>query len=367
MKNYVILDLYLGDSGKGKISDYLSSLEGAKAVIRFNGSNNAGHTIKHENKTYKTHCVPSGVLHPHIINLIGQGCNINIHKLLEEINCFPNAKIFISSNAHVITENHIQRDIEQEKIYSIGSTKQGVSPSYQDKYARKGIRNGYFLLNENEFNEKIKKLGINEQTKEEYIKLYNQAKELIKPYVKTNCNQFVNELLKQGGVVFEGAQGTYLDIDMGDYPFVTSSNTTIGSVFTGTGANPKLVDCVIGVFKAYSTYVGTNNSFKDLPEAIGNKLCELGHEYGTTTGRKRRVGWLDLDAINNACEINGVDKCIMTKLDILSHLDIYKLIHNGEEQSFDNKKSFMNYLSNNIKSPIWAVGVGPERKDLYFI
>ncbi len=363
MNNTVVLDLFLGDSGKGKIVDYLA--QNAKAVIRFNGSNNAGHTIKVDGETYKTHCVPSGVLYSNVTNIIGQGCAINPEKLLEELAAFKNSIVFISSSAHVILPTHIETDIARESKFSIGSTKQGVAPVFSDKALRKGMRYGDFLLSPSEFQEHIIKLGLTENEIDIYKNVYNLYHKDIAKYVIKDSYKFVNLLLKQGGVVFEGAQGTYLDVDIGDYPFCTSSHTTIGAVFTGTGANPQLVKDVIGVFKAYGSYVGTSKDFPDIQDkTINDKLCELGQEYGTTTGRKRRLCWLNLDMINEACEINGVTRCVMTRLDTLEQLGVYKALYKNKEHTFSNSAKFLDFIKKHLSAPLWAIGTGPNRKDL---
>lgn len=382
MTNTVVLDLFLGDSGKGKIVDYLAST--AAGVIRFNGSNNAGHTLKVNNQVFKTHAVPSGVLYKHTTNFIGHGCIIDPFVLNKEIQDFKkiNPKIFISGNAHIILPYHIALDTFREQTRGIGSTKRGVSPAYEAKAGRYGLQYRDLFLSRQAFENKLSLIFDTKQTKQA-LEVYDQLGKILRPHIIEDSIEFIHDLASKGSLVFEGAQGTYLDIDIGEYPFVTSSNCTIGAVLTGTGLNLKQIHQVIGVVKAYGSYVGTNNTFNDIQQQdLNDKLCELGQEYGTTTGRRRRLCWLDLDKINTAIKINGPDKLVITRMDTLGQLPKVFLKHNNELIEFSpwgdlqNIKSyselpssaqhFLNYIENTTKSPIWAIGTGASRDQLLF-
>ena len=381
MTNTVVLDLFLGDSGKGKIIDYLA--ETANSVIRFNGSNNAGHTLKLDGQIYKTHALPSGVLYPHITNFIGHGCIINPIQLLKEIETFKsfNSKIFISGNAHMVLPYHIVDDIEREKVRGVGSTKQGVSPAFQAKVGRSGIQYKDLLLSREEFWEKATFLLPILSYRFEAQEIYTTLAEKLKPYIVEDSINFVHDLADKGGMLFEGAQGTFLDIDIGEYPYVTSSNCTIGSVLTGTGLNMRQIDEIVGVVKAYGSYVGTSTNFPDIiDQQLNDKLCELGQEYGATTGRRRRLCWLDLDRIALAVKINGPTKLVITRMDTLGQLSQIYLKHKnqliqfkpwGDLKGITNIKDlpssaleYLEYIEKALSTPIWAVGIGQERKEL---
>lgn len=382
MTNRVVLDLFLGDSGKGKIVDLLA--EKSIAVVRYNGSNNAGHTLKVCGKTFKTHAVPSGVLYAHTTNFIGHGCAINPKVLIKEIEMFKDSKVFISGQAHLILPHHIEIDIDRESRFQIGTTKQGVGPVFEDKVSRRGIRYQDLLLSENELMKKISQQLVERQKLS--FSVMNELKtykEKLSDRIIFDGVEFIHKLKKTGDIVFEGAQGTYLDIDMGNYPFVTSSNTTIGSVFTGTGISPKDIDEVIGIFKAYGSYVGTRTDFPDIEEeSLNNKLCELGNEYGTTTGRRRRLCWLDLDLIKKAIMINGCTHLGITRLDTLGQMPIIKVKYNNNLVEFEpwgDLKSisdinilpekcltFIRYIEAALEMKISILGVGAERQEVIF-
>lgn len=378
MPNTVVLDLFLGDSGKGKITDYLAPQH--LGVVRFNGSNNAGHTLYVDGTKYKTHAVPSGVLHSHTINFIGHGCVINPAILLQEIQTFAhlNPAIYVSGQAHVVLPSHIEMDIARELKYNIGSTQQGVSPAYESKANRSGIRYENFLLTEEEF------ITLGSQrtslSPSELAPIWGLGQQL-RDNIITDGVEFIHELKARGSILLEGAQGCFLDIDVGDYPFVTASNCTIGSVLTGTGLSIRDIDEVIGVFKAYGSYVGTKTSFPDIEDvSLNNQLCELGQEYGATTGRRRRLCWLDLDLIARAIQINGPTKLCLTRLDTLGQMPVIKVKHNAELVNFEpwgdisncrniqalppSALRFLDFIERSLKMPIWAVGNGPNREDL---
>jgi len=381
MTNTVVLDLFLGDSGKGKIIDYLA--ETANSVVRFNGSNNAGHTLKLNGQIYKTHALPSGVLYPHITNFIGHGCIINPTQLLKEIETFKgfNSKIFISGNAHMILPYHIVDDIEKEKLRGVGSTKQGVSPAFQAKVGRSSIQYKDLFLSKEAFWEKATFLLPILSYRFEAQEIYDTLAEKLRPYIIEDSINFAHDLADKGGMLFEGAQGTFLDIDVGEYPYVTSSNCTIGSVLTGTGLNMRQINEVVGVVKAYGSYVGTSKSFPDIADQqLNDRLCELGQEYGATTGRRRRLCWLDLDRIALAVKINGPTKLAITRMDTLGQLSQVYLKHKnqliqfkpwGDLQGVTNIRDlpssaleYLDYIEKHLGVPIWAVGIGQERKEL---
>lgn len=381
VKNTVVLDPFLGDSGKGKIVDYLA--KDAVAVVRFNGSNNAGHTLKLDGKTFKTHSVPSGVLHPHTINFIAHGCVINPEKLVKEIKQFKdlNNKIFISGGAHMVLPHHIREDEAKESTSKgIGSTKQGVAPAYASKYARAGLRFQDLLRSRGNFIEVCEK-RLEEEQIDEAIITFERYSNFLKDYIISDGVQFIHDLAKKGNIVFEGAQGTFLDVDIGDYPYVTSSSCTIGSVLTGTGLNLKQINEVVAVIKSYGSYVGTSEDFPDIEDLDLNKnLRILGQEYGTTTGRARRLCWLDLDRLKKAMLINGPTKLVITRMDTLGQLSQVFLKHKGKLIEFEpwgdlqdvfnieglnNKsKQYLNYIEEALEVPIWGVGVGASREQL---
>jgi len=381
LKNSVVLDPFLGDSGKGKIVDYLA--KDAAAVIRFNGSNNAGHTLMLDGKTYKTHSIPSGVLHPHTTNFIAHGCVINPSKLVEEIKKFKkiNDKIFISGGAHMVLPYHVRKDEEKENTSKgIGSTKQGVAPAYASKHARAGLRFQDLLLSRWDFIEVCEK-RLEEDEIDEAIYTFEKYKDFLRDHIVRDGVGFIHDLAKKGNLVFEGAQGTFLDVDFGNYPYVTSSSCTIGSVLTGTGLNMRQIDEVFAVIKSYGSYVGTSEDFPDIEDKeLNQKLRMLGNEYGTTTGRARRLCWLDLDSLRRATLINGFTKLVITRMDTLGQLgrvflkDQGKLVEFkpwGDLQSVSsieelNQESrlYLDYIENALQTPIWGVGVGASREQL---
>lgn len=381
MRNSAVLDLFLGDSGKGKIVDYLA--KDAIGTIRFNGSNNAGHTLMFEGKKYKTHSIPSGILYPHTINFIAHGCVINPLKLIEEIEAFKqiNNKVFISGNAHIILPSHIRQDCEKEESgKGIGSTKQGVSPAYASKYARTGIQFKDLLLPKHDYLNKCL-IKIAKDLLEEVVFIYEKCSDILKNHIVIDGVDFIHNLANKGNLVFEGAQGTFLDIDIGEYPFVTSSNCTVGAILTGTGLNTKHLHEVIGVIKAYGSYVGANLEFQDIKDQqINDLLCKLGEEFGTTTGRRRRLCWLDLDQIAISNKINGSDKLAITRMDTLGQLPQVYLKHQNNLIQFEpwgnlqhisdidelplSAQKFLDYIQKVLKTPIWAVGTGPSREQL---
>ena len=315
MKNNIFLiGTHWGDEGKGKVVDVIT--ENASACIRFQGGHNAGHTLVIDNKKFILHLIPSGILRDNVKSVIGNGVVVSIDALLSEINDLKSNnislinKLYISQNCHLILPTHIALDQAREAKLgkkSIGTTGRGIGPCYEDKISRKGLRfqdlknidlftkklsnlmdYHNFLLEEYY---KVKKIDKN-QVSDEIITKYQQIKKYI-----IDTDEYINDLCKKGGVVFEGAQGTMLDIDHGTFPYVTSSNTTLSGVVSGTGVNMSLINYGLGITKAYSTRVGHGPFPSELNNDIGKKIGEIGGEIGATTGRTRRCGWLDLKVL----------------------------------------------------------------------
>lgn len=341
MSGTVILGAQWGDEGKGKITDYLA--EGAQVVVRYQGGNNAGHTVEADGQQYKLHLIPSGILYKNTINIIGDGVVIDPEALFEEI-AYLNEKgvnvdsLIISDRAHIIMPYHKIIDMLSERKRGgshIGTTGKGIGPCYTDKFERSGIR-VCDLLKKDVFiekagnnidckNEIITKIyGEKPLNKEEIIEKYLQYGDRMRKYVKDTTLLVYNEIKKGSRVLFEGAQGTLLDIDYGTYPYVTSSHPISGGVCVGAGVGPKAIDKVVGVCKAYTTRVGKGPFPTELFDDNGNYLREKGHEYGTTTGRPRRCGWLDLVIVEFASRLSGITDIALTKLDTLAGIDRVK-------------------------------------------
>lgn len=364
MKNVnVVLGAFYGDEGKGKIIDYLS--KDAKYAVRFSGGNNAGHTIEVNNVKFAFHLVPSGILNENIKAILGNGVVIDPKVLLEEINNLKEHgykvnNLYISEKAHVILPYHIILDGLLEEIRGtnkIGTTKRGIGPAYCDKYERCGIRMEDFIssnfkdllkINIQNKNVLLKAYGYEEL---DFQKIYDEykvyAKEL-KKYVCDTTTMLHKAIKNNENILCEGAQATLLDIDFGSYPFVTSSNPTIGGAITGTGIGARYINEVIGVIKAYSSRVGEGPYVTELKDEIGDKIRELGHEYGTTTKRPRRCGWLDVVALNYAIMLNGMTSIAMNHLDTIGKLDKIKLCvaykYKGKEiTDFRTNMDFLNH------------------------
>ena len=337
MKNNIFLiGTHWGDEGKGKVVDVLS--ENASACVRFQGGHNAGHTLVIDGKKFILHLIPSGILRDDVKCVIGNGVVVSLDALLEEINDLKagnvllDNKLFISQNCHIILPSHIALDQAREKSLgkkSIGTTGRGIGPCYEDKVSRKGIRL-IDLRNEDIFTKKLVNLMeyhnflLKDYFHESVIDINKAANEILQKYqiIKEyiyESEEFVNNLCKAGGVVFEGAQGTMLDIDHGTFPYVTSSNTTLSGVVSGTGVNMSLIKYGLGITKAYSTRVGHGPFPSELSNEIGNKIGKIGGEIGATTGRTRRCGWLDLKVLKNSIRLNNLTGIALTKIDVLDH------------------------------------------------
>lgn len=338
MKNLVIVGTQWGDEGKGKITDYMA--EKADAVVRYQGGNNAGHTIVFGGKKYKLHLIPSGILNENKTCIIGNGMVVDLEALVKEIKYLEELKIDVSNlriseGAHLILPYHKTIDLLSESRRGknkIGTTGKGIGPAYMDKAARCGIRI-VDILDEKIFKEK---LAANLEDKNRLIEryyegesldfdsIYNKYVEYGKSIRKYVCNTSVllEELLEQGKkVVFEGAQGTLLDIDHGTYPYVTASNPVAGGVCIGAGIGPSKIDKVLGVVKAYSTRVGDGPFPTEMFDETADTIREVGKEYGTTTGRPRRIGWLDTVILRHAKRVSGLDYIALTLLDVLTGVE----------------------------------------------
>jgi|TARA_Y100000310_G_scaffold91835_2_gene89366 adenylosuccinate synthase len=378
-KNIAVIGAQFGDEGKGKIIDFLA--EKADVVVRFNGGNNAGHTIKIKDKTTILHLIPSGILHKEAINIIGNGLVIDPKFLMQEIENLKNKHVkvspdnlVLSENAHIILEKHIKEDKEKNK--RLGTTSRGIGPAYTDKVARSGLRVIDYINKNNEFSKKIS------------------------PFVK-NTTLFINNLIaKNKKILFEGAQGTLLDIDFGTYPYVTSSNSTAGGICTGLGIGPKTIGNVLGIAKAYITRVGSGPLPTELKDDVGKQIQEKGKEFGSTTGRSRRCGWFDALIGKYAVMVNGMDAIALIKLDVLSGLEKIKICIgykykdkiiknfttnleilenckpvyeelagwkenldniNKFEQLPENAKKYIKRIEELLDVPAYIVSIGPER------
>ncbi len=356
MKTLVVVGTQWGDEGKGKITDYLA--QRADVVVRYQGGNNAGHTIVFNNKKYALHLIPSGIFNPNITNIMANGMVINVKALMEEFDKLKLDKfnLYISDRAHVVMPYHIDLDKAKEKMLKkpVGTTHKGIGPAYTDKAARIGIRIGD-LINPEILKEKLtqtlefknlelESYNLSTYEVEELYEEYLKYGEKIKPYV-TDTSVLLNKLISEGKkVLFEGAQGSLLCIDHGTYPFVTSSSPTAASVPINTGIAPWLVDASVGVTKAYSTRVGGGAFPTEIDNEIGNYIREKGNEYGTTTGRPRRIGYLDLIVLKHAKRVGGLKYLAVTLLDVLSGVNELKVCVGYK---LDGKE--IDYIPSNIK------------------
>jgi adenylosuccinate synthase len=417
MKVDVLLGLQWGDEGKGKIVDFLAPQY--DVVARFQGGPNAGHTLSFDGIKHVLHQIPSGIFRADIKNIIGNGVVLDAVIFRKEVEALyqydlkPRENLYISKKAQLILPTHRLLDAAWEKskgIAKIGSTLKGIGPAYQDKVARLGLRVGDIL--KDNFREKydllvakheeiLKSLAFTYDL-EDLNREYFEAIEFLKKFNLINGEYFIREELQAGKkVIAEGAQGSLLDIDFGSYPFVTSSNTTAAGAATGLGIAPGMIGDVFGIFKAYCTRVGSGPFPTELLNETGEKIREKGNEYGATTGRPRRCGWLDLPALKYAIMINGVTKLFMMKADVLSIMDkIYVCekyrLEDGtvtEELPFeindiriepvlrefkswknldfgsgdyedlpDELRKYIDYLETTLNVPIEIISMGPDRK-----
>ncbi len=343
MANVVVVGVQWGDEGKGKVVDYLARF--SDATVRYAGGNNAGHTVVVKHKKTILHLVPSGVLHPGKTCIIGNGVVIDPSVLLEEITLLrrmgvwlDRTNFFVSDRAHLIMPYHRKIDIAREKTKTtkIGTTGRGIGPAYEDKMARCGFRVSE-LLSPEAFKDKLRVvvqeknaylrhvLGETGFRYRDILEEYLAYGKKLKPHI-TDVARLMHQLIQEKKhILFEGAQGTLLDIDHGTYPYVTSSSAAVGGVMTGCGISPRCVDEIVGVVKAYTTRVGSGPFPTELLDSPGEYLQREGMEYGATTGRPRRCGWFDAVAARYSVRINGMTQLALTKLDILTGLDPVKI------------------------------------------
>jgi adenylosuccinate synthase len=344
MSAFIVLGAQWGDEGKGKMTDYLA--ERADVVVRFQGGNNAGHTVEVEDKQYKLHLIPSGILHNEKMNIIGNGVVLDPKALFEEMNYLKELGIvitpenfIISDRAQLIMPYHRILDGIKESARGkndIGTTKKGIGPCYTDKMERCGLR-VCDLMHKDVFAEKLKEnvedkneiimkiYGGEALSYEEILKEYQEYAEMIRPFVRDTSVEVYSRIKQGKNVLFEGAQGALLDIDYGTYPFVTSSSTIAGGVCTGAGIGPTMIDSAVGIAKAYTTRVGKGPFPTELNDSTGEWIREKGHEYGVTTGRSRRCGWLDIVILKSSARISGLTSFVVTKIDTLAGLEKVKM------------------------------------------
>jgi adenylosuccinate synthase len=376
--NLLVLGLQWGDEGKGKAIDFLAG--NFDVVVRYQGGHNAGHTIYYKGKKVILHLLPSGIFSKGTMSVIGHGVVVNPIQLVKEIKNISlmgisTEKLVVSMNAPVILPFHQKLDIifENSRYLKIGTTKRGIGPAYEDLVGRRAvfIRD---LIDKDRFYKRVKPLNDyysklirsydgEEVSIDSYIDEYLEAGVFLKKHSK-NTTYLLNQLyMESKSILFEGAQGVLLDVNQGTYPYVTSSNTCIGGVFTGTGLPHKAVEKVIGISKAYTTRVGEGPFPTELFEEESDFLREKGKEFGSTTGRPRRVGWLDLVALKYSVMINGIDSVFVTKLDIFDEFDEIKVVTdyeiNGEQnQIFDPSIDYLNKVKPVFKSfPGWKKSI----------
>lgn len=420
----VIIGAQWGDEGKGKIVDLLT--QHADAVVRFQGGNNAGHTLVVDGEKTVLHLVPSGILHSHVQCLIGNGVVIDPTILIQEIKLIQEKnllndpkRLIISDKAHIILPMHKTMDLLREEKRGenkIGTTGRGIGPCYEDKIARRGLR-VCDLLDPDALKNKLQalvdyynELFVKVHNKEavsfdEVFKTLSEQAQVLQPFAQNTSPLFQNWIESGKKLLFEGAQGTSLDVDHGTYPYVTSSNTTAGAASLGSGIGPRFLKNVYGIAKAYCTRVGSGPFPTELNDEIGEYLQEKGHEFGATTGRRRRCGYLDLVSLKEAVTINGMTGLILCKLDVLSGLKeikiatgyknakgesvavptkisdydtltpVYKTLPGWEEDITnlsrfeDLPKSCQDYIAfieETLKIPVALVSVGPDRNQNIF-
>jgi adenylosuccinate synthase len=420
MKVDVLLGLQWGDEGKGKLVDFITPKY--DIIARFQGGANAGHTLIFNGEKHVLHLIPSGIFRDNCINIIGSGVVIDPIALVEEIKTLEEigvdvrSKLKISKRAHLILPSHRFLDKASELSKGddkIGSTLKGIGPTYMDKTGRNGLRIGDInnnLVSKYESlvkkhheilknNVNYDKININDYPSER-VK-WEESIEYLKSFEFIDCEYFINKALKEKKTVLaEGAQGSLLDIDYGTYPFVTSSNTTVSGVISGLGVSPHSIGSVTGIFKAYTTRVGSGPFPTELDNEIGEEMRRIGSEFGATTGRSRRCGWLDLPALKYSCMINGVTELNIMKLDVLSHFETIKVCvgynYHGEvykdtipfdlsdiniepiykeikgwnidisncktyEELPQEAKDYVTFILTEVNIPITRISVGPDR------
>ncbi len=416
----IVLGAQWGDEGKGRVVDHFSRT--ADYVVRYQGGNNAGHTIVVEDQRLALSLIPSGILYPSCIPVIASGTVIDPKVLLDEMEMVAGrgldpSRVRLSSSAHLIMPYHRKLDTAIERYLGenqIGTTRKGIGPAYTDKYSRVGIR-VQDLFDPKIFAEKVE-AALEDKNKilprvyntlpmdaDEIVEEYLGYAERLRPHVTDTSLLLWNAINDGSEVLFEGAQGTLLDVDHGTYPFVTSSNPTAGGALVGSGVGPKAIDEIVGVAKAYISRVGTGPFPTELRDEIGDTMIELGGEYGTVTGRRRRCGWLDLLALRYAARVNSLTKLFLTKMDILSAFDTIKaatsyrsggerydefpaqqsVLYHCEPEYIelagwkvditgvreyddlpDETRAYVEYIEEAVGVPVGWVSVGPERSQL---
>ena len=398
-KNTLILGLQWGDEGKGKIVDALA--ENSEAVCRFQGGHNAGHTLKVDGEQKVLHLVPSGILHPFVHCVLGNGLVLSLPALQKEITELEDSGInftgrfYVSGDCALILPTHIAIDQVRDKSEGIGTTGRGIGPAYEDKVARRAIRFGD-LQDLDKLQGRLEKLvdyhnkilvhlydaepipfeDVMDELRTHqslFQKFHSGTQDLLRGWVKENKK-----------IIFEGAQGSMLDIDHGTYPYVTSSSTTAGGLSTGLGVGPKYVDTILGITKAYTTRVGEGPFATELFDANADQLAKVGHEFGATTGRPRRCGWLDLKALETIVFINSVTTLCITKLDVLDGFTeiqvcvdyddeqnpIYKTLPGWEQETSGIRdfndlpqaaQDYILFIEGVLDCPVGIVSVGPSR------
>jgi len=379
----VILGLQWGDEGKGKIADYLTPKY--DMVARFQGGPNAGHSLEFEGKKFVLNTIPSGIFRKGILNLIGNGVVIDPVRLRDEIDRIKDEcpdykeRLQISKKAHLILPTHRILDAASEAAKGkdkIGSTLRGIGPTYRDKIGRSGLRVGDVL--EDDFQKRYEKvreqhlqqiafLGFTDFDIEKEESLFFESLEFFKTLTLVNSEYLIHSYIKQGKkILAEGAQGSLLDVEFGTYPFVTSSNTLSGGVCSGLGVAPKHIRKVYGIFKAYCTRVGSGPFPTELDDTTGDYLREVGHEFGATTGRTRRTGWLDLVALKYTAMLNGVDELIMMKGDVLNGMEELKVATEYEIKGNNTQEMPANLCSTAVNPvyqsfPGWSKEISLEK------
>ena len=386
----VVLGNSFGDEGKGKIVDYLA--KNYDVIARFGGGDNCGHTVYKDDQKIVLHLIPSGILND-CTNIIGNGVVINPISLkkeiemLEELGVDVKSKLIISDKSNIITPYHIIKDRINEELRGdgkIGSTLKGIGPCYTDKVARVGWRIGDIL--KDNFKKLFQEDFILKCESAKTTFIYNgdapditeffEACDYIKQFKIESTEILINQLLDQGfKILAEGAQATGLDIEFGTYPYVTSSVTSTAGVCIGLGVSPKRIGKVYGIIKAYTTRVGNGPFQTELFDEIGDEICKKGNEFGSTTGRKRRCGWLDLDQVKYYSMICGVDELVITKGDVLSGFETVKYYYDDQYHSVDGwselseslDENFLNYIDkiqNILNIPVTIVSYGVNRNDV---
>jgi adenylosuccinate synthase len=321
MKRFAVVGMQWGDEGKGKMTDFLA-LE-ADVIIRYQGGDNAGHTVMYDDKKVSLHLLPSGVIHAHTINILGHGMVINLESLFKEIKPFMTSKIFISDRAHLILPFHKTLDALAEQTQNIGTTKKGIGPTYADKILRKGVRVAS-LLSKERFIKDASELALSHQLAFDARAYYETYKEEIAfilnsiVYVPGLLQTYIKDNKK---IVFEGAQGVMLDIDHGTYPYVTSSSPSVSGIAQAIGCAPWHIEGALGIMKAYSTRVGEGPFPTEILTPLAHQIREVAREYGTTTGRPRRIGYLDLVQLKHTVISSGISHIAITLLDIIKEMD----------------------------------------------